>query len=125
MKDFAPFSPRYSENCILNENLIHRCTQTGHCFCKISAILFLFSKKGLGEPPPPLPVVARLCLGLSILEVSKIVAYELLYIYVEPKFGENSKLCYKDIDSFIVFIKTKDTYLDIAKDVETRFDTSK
>ena len=29
-----------------------------------------------------------------------------------------------DTDSFIVFIKTKDIYIDIAKDVETRFDTS-
>ena len=30
-----------------------------------------------------------------------------------------------DIDSFIVYIKTKDIYADIAEDVETRFDTSK
>ena len=30
-----------------------------------------------------------------------------------------------DTDSFIVYIKTEDIYLDIAKDVEKRFDTSK
>ena len=29
-----------------------------------------------------------------------------------------------DTDSFIVYIKTEDLYVYIAKDVETRFDTS-
>ena len=29
-----------------------------------------------------------------------------------------------DADSFIVHIKTEDIYVDIAKDVETRFDSS-
>ena len=29
-----------------------------------------------------------------------------------------------DTDSFIVYIKTEDIYADIAKDVETLFDTS-
>ena len=30
-----------------------------------------------------------------------------------------------DTDIFIVHIKTEDIYVDIARDVETRFDTSK
>ena len=34
------------------------------------------------------------------------------------------KKCYMDTDNFIVYIKTEDIYSDIAKDVETRFDTS-
>ena len=34
------------------------------------------------------------------------------------------KLCYCDTDSFIVYVKTDDIYKDIAKDVETMFDTS-
>ena len=34
------------------------------------------------------------------------------------------KICYKDGDSFIVYIKTEDIYAYIGKDVETRFDTS-
>ena len=63
-------------------------------------------------------------LGLSILELSKILMYEFLYDYVKPKYGEKAKLCYMDTDSFIVYIKTDDIYKDIAKDVETRFDTS-
>ena len=63
-------------------------------------------------------------LGLSILELSKILMYEFWYDYVKPKYGEKVKLCYMDTDSFIVYIKTDDTYKDIAEDIETRFDTS-
>ena len=43
---------------------------------------------------------------------------------MKPKYGEKVKLCYMDTGSFIVYIKTKDIYVDIAKDVETRFGTS-
>ena len=43
---------------------------------------------------------------------------------MKPKHLEKVKLCYMDIDSFIVCIKTENIYVDIAKDVETRFDTS-
>ena len=50
--------------------------------------------------------------------------YEFLYDYVKPKFDEKAKLCYMQRGSFIVYIKTDDIYNDIAKDVETRFDTS-
>ena len=46
-------------------------------------------------------------LGLSILEISKILMYECM-----------------DTDSFIMDIKTNDFYKDIANDVENRFDTS-
>ena len=62
-------------------------------------------------------------LGLSILDLSKTVMYELLYNYVKPKYGENEKLCYMDTDSFIVHVKTDDIYKDIEEDVEKRFDT--
>ena len=63
-------------------------------------------------------------LGLSKLNLSKTVMYEFSYDYVEPKYGKNVKPCYMDTDSFIVHIKTKDIYKDIAEGVETRFDTS-
>ena len=43
---------------------------------------------------------------------------------MKPKYGNNVKLCYMDTDSFIMNIKTKDFYKDIANDVEKRFDTS-
>ena len=64
------------------------------------------------------------CLGLSILELSKISVYDFLYGYAKPRYGEKSKLCYMDIDIFIVYIKTDDIYKHIAEDVETRFDTA-
>ena len=63
-------------------------------------------------------------LGFSILDLSKIVMYEFWYEYMKPKYVDNVKLCYTDTDSFIMHIKTKDFYEDIADDVEKRFDIS-
>ena len=63
-------------------------------------------------------------LGVSILELSKIVIYEFCYDYVKPKYDEQGKLFYMDTGSFIVYISTDDIYKNIAEDVETRFDTS-
>ena len=63
-------------------------------------------------------------LGLSILEISKILIYEFWYDCMKPKYDNNVKLCYMDTDSFIMDIKTSDFYKDIANDVENRFDTS-
>ena len=44
-------------------------------------------------------------LGLSILEISKILMYEFWYDYMKPKYNGNVKLCYMDTDSFIMNIK--------------------
>ena len=63
-------------------------------------------------------------LGLSILEISKILMYEFWHDYMKPKYNDNVKLCYMDMDSFIINIKANDFYEDIANDVENRFDTS-
>ena len=63
-------------------------------------------------------------LGLSILEISKILMYEFWYDYMKPKYNNDVKLCYMDADSFVMHIKTNDFYKDIASDVENRFDTS-
>ena len=62
-------------------------------------------------------------LGLSILELSKILMYEFWHDNVKRKYVKKAKLCYMDTDSFIVYIKTDDIYKDIAEEVETRFDT--
>ena len=59
-----------------------------------------------------------LYLGISILDISKILMYEFWYNYVIPK------LCYTDTDSFIIYIKTEDFFEDISNDVEKLFDTS-
>ena len=53
-------------------------------------------------------------LGLSILELSKILMYEFWHDYVKPKYSEKVNFCQMNIDSFI----------DIAEVVESRFDTS-
>ena len=45
-------------------------------------------------------------LGLSMLDLSKIVMHEFWYDYVKRKYGEKAKLCYMDPDSFIVHVKT-------------------
>ena len=63
-------------------------------------------------------------LSLPKLEISKILMYQFWYDYMKPKYGDNVKLCYTDSDSFIISIKTKDLYKDIADDVEKRFHTS-
>ena len=45
-------------------------------------------------------------LGLSILETSKTLIYEFWYDYIKPKYQENLKLCYMDIDNLIIHVKT-------------------
>ena len=63
-----------------------------------------------------------LYLGLSILEISKALMYEFWYDYIKPIYCDNGKLCYMDTDNFIINIKKKDFYKDIADDVKKRFD---
>ena len=53
-------------------------------------------------------------LGLSILEISKIIMYEFWYDYMKKKYGDMVKLCYMDTDSLIMNIKTEDFYKDIG-----------
>ena len=50
--------------------------------------------------------------------------HEFWYDYIKPKYGDKTRLCYIDTDSFVVHIKTEDFYKDIASDVERWFDTS-
>ena len=63
-------------------------------------------------------------LGLSILQISKILMYESWYDYIKPKYQNSAKLCYMGTDSFIINIKIEDFHENIANDVEKRFYTS-
>ena len=61
-------------------------------------------------------------LGLSTLELSKVLMYEFWYDYIKPKYdyikpkySENAKRCYMDTDSFIVHVKTDDICKDMKK----------
>ena len=62
--------------------------------------------------------------GISILDIRKTVMQELCYDYNKPKYGDRAKLCYMDIDSFVIYIETEDFYKDITNDVKRWFDTS-
>ena len=63
-------------------------------------------------------------LGMSILELSKIIMFDFHYKYIKPKYGNKAKLLFTDTDSFLYEIQTEDFYKDIAGDVKDRFDTS-
>ena len=56
--------------------------------------------------------------------MSTTVTHEFWCNYVKPKHREEPKLCFMDTDSFLIYVKTKYIFVDIIKDVETRFDTS-
>ena len=43
----------------------------------------------------------------------------------KKKNGEKAKLCFMNTESFVVYIKTEGNYVDVLKDIETIFDTSK
>ena len=64
-------------------------------------------------------------LSQAILDLSKIVTYEIHNDYMVPKYSlEKLKLCYMNTDSMVYDIKTEDFYEDIGNGVEARFDTS-
>ena len=65
-----------------------------------------------------------LYLGMSILDISKILMYEFWYDYIKPKYGDRAKLCYTDTVTFIIYTKTKYFFEDISNDFERWFDTS-
>ena len=62
-------------------------------------------------------------LGLSIVELSKMLLYEFWFDYVKPNCDEKAKLCYMDTDIFPKYIKADDIYKDTAEDIEIRFAT--
>ena len=66
-------------------------------------------------------------LGMSILDISKMLMHKFWYDYIKPKYEDRSKLCYTDNDSFIIHVITEDFFVDISVDifyVERWFDTS-
>ena len=63
-------------------------------------------------------------LGMSILDISKMLMYKFWYNFINPKYGDRAKLCYTDTDSFIIHIITENFFEDIAGDIKKWFDTS-
>ena len=68
----------------------------------------------------------RVYLGLSIIELSKILTYEFWYDYVKPKYGEeqNCVIWIQIVSISIYTWKQMIFYKDNTEDVETRFDIS-
>ena len=58
-------------------------------------------------------------LGMSILDIN-----EFWQDYTKPEYRNKAKLFYMDTDSFVIHIKTKDFFEDVANDVEEWFGTS-
>ena len=48
-----------------------------------------------------------LYLGMSILDISKILMYEFWYDYISAKYGDRAKLCYMDTDNLLITLKPK------------------
>ena len=61
-------------------------------------------------------------LGLSILEISKVLMCECQCDYIKPKYQNNAKPSYIDTDSFVINIQIKDLYKDIADNAQNRYD---
>ena len=63
-----------------------------------------------------------LYLGMSILDISKMLMYKFWYDYFKPKYVDRAKLCYTD--ALLFALKPKIFFEDISNDVEKWFDTS-
>ena len=53
-------------------------------------------------------------IGMCILELSKVLRYEFHYDYLKNKYGNNSRLLFRDTDSSMYKIKTEDDYKDFS-----------
>lgn len=62
-------------------------------------------------------------IGMSVLDISKVVMCEFHYDYMKPKYGENVEVLYTDTDSFIYRIICEDFYNDMKEDLN-KYDTS-
>ena len=56
--------------------------------------------------------------GASILDLSKYYMYDFWYGHIKHKYGDRAKLCYTDMDSLIIEIKTEDVYADMIEDAD-------
>ena len=67
------------------------------------------------------PYIKSIYLGMSILDISKTLMYELWCNYIKPKYQNNSKLSYMDTESLLFKLKLKIFFKDIADNVKRSF----
>ena len=58
----------------------------------------------------PLKANKPVYIGMFILELSKVLMYDIHYDYIKNKYGNNARLLFTDTDSLIYEIKTEDVY---------------
>lgn len=63
-------------------------------------------------------------IGMSVLDISKIVMCDYHYNYMKLRYGDNAKIMYTDTDSFVYKIFCEDFYEDMKADVHQKYDTS-
>ena len=59
----------------------------------LMAIEMKKTKAGMNKP---------IYLGMSILDISKTLMYDFWHYYIKLKYQDRAKLCYMDIDSFVI-----------------------
>lgn len=64
-----------------------------------------------------------IAIGLSILDISKVLMYDFYYNHMQQQYGDNVEMVYTDTDSFIMEIKTSCFYNDMLNSLD-RYDTS-
>ena len=58
------------------------------------------------------------CIGMCILELSKVLKYKFYYDYIKNKYDKKSKLLFADADSLMYEIKIEDVYEDFSSNKE-------
>ena len=94
--------PTYKHHTIYDENLV--------------GVHMRLSKVKLNKPS---------YVGVTILDISKILMYDFFYDFVKPTWGDKAEALFTDTDSLALFVNTEDVYRDIAPHVDEWFDTSK
>ena len=63
--------------------------------------------------------------GMSVLDLSKLLMYSFYYEVLKPKYEERVRLLYTDTDSLILEVQTADLYADMKEpELVDEYDTS-
>ena len=85
-------NPTYKHRHIINENLV-----------------------GIEKEKHTVELNKPICMGMSILDYSKIHMYSFYYDVLKPKYKDNIKLVYTDTDSYVIKVDTDDLYQDFKE----------